>query len=214
MNEFGISANQVVVLPRPAEKKKAVYCKESEVIMKRFFKIYKDKMSPKIVMFRDNANFFPKVCDSLINERLLEKSVEYPAAIHQHLSPNDNTLHGEAKSTWRHSTHYEREGVKDVESSLCLLSLLGGFKPETVGNRFQKNFLLDKLTKNITQKECEELIANSSGVNEARKEFFANTKRVYDQWVSGKTSRRFPKQPTPPSMLPSNLDGDYWTIFE
>jgi hypothetical protein len=46
------------------------------------------------------------------------KHVPYPAPVHQHLSPNDNRLHGTAKARWRNS------GVDfqdDVESSLLLL---------------------------------------------------------------------------------------------
>ena len=138
--------------------------------------------------------------------------MEYPSAIHQHLSPNDNTLHGAA--TWRNSIYYEGKHVTDVESSLCLLSQLGSFEPKVVKCRFQKNFLLDKLNKNITKEECRGLIGNSKQINKAQKEFFANAKCIYEKWASEKTSRRFQKQPLSPSMLYGNLDGDYWTIFE
>ena len=115
MDVFGISAKQVVVLPRSAGKKKAVYCKESEVIINRFFQIYKKQISRKTVMFHDSAKFFDTVCGSLINEGLLGQNVEYPSAIHQHLSPNDNILHGAAKATWRNSIYYEGKHVTVVE---------------------------------------------------------------------------------------------------
>ena len=156
MDVFGISAKQVVVLPRSAGKKKAVYCKEFEVIINRFFQIYKKQISRKTVMFHDSAKFFDTVCGSLINEGLLGQNVEYPSAIHQHLSPNDNILHGAAKATWRNSIYYEGKHVTVVESSLCLLSQLGSFEPKVVKGRFQKNSLLDKLNKNITKEESED----------------------------------------------------------
>lgn len=210
MEEFGIEATQVVVLPRPAGKRKAVYCKESAIIVKRFFEIYKEEMSKSIVMFHDCANFLSSVCDSLIDEGLLGENVEYPAAIHQYLSPNDNTLHGAAKSIWRNSEHYEGDQVTDVRSSLYLLSQLGRFEPKVVSGRFQKNFFLDKLMTNITKDECRELIGNSGEVNKERREFFDKTKDVYEKWVSGKTSRRYARQPVPHSMIPGDLDGEYW----
>ena len=125
MDGFGISAKQVVVLPRSAGKKKAVYCKESEVIINRFFQIYKKQISRKTVMFHDSAKFFDTVCGSLINEGLLGQNVEYPSAIHQHLSPNDNILHGAAKATWRNSIYYEGKHVEPAQENWSFDSFHG-----------------------------------------------------------------------------------------
>ena len=57
MDGFGISAKQVVVLPHSARKKKAVYCKQSEVIINRFFQIYKNRYRVKPSCFMTGPNF-------------------------------------------------------------------------------------------------------------------------------------------------------------
>src|SRR5580704_9711337 len=65
-------------------------------------------------------------CGSAFGSGVLEalgfsRHAQYPPAVHQYLSPNDNNLHGAAKQLWRQSGVDFRD---DVSSSLLLLKLL------------------------------------------------------------------------------------------
>ena len=78
----------------------------------------------------------------------------YPAPVHQHLSPNDNRLHGTAKARWRNS------GVDfedDVESSLLLLSHLDVELVAHGAMWFRRNILVPTAT------SARELLRGRSG---------------------------------------------------
>ena len=113
---FGIDAQRIIYLGAEQNETRR-YVSESAELLRCFFALY--PIPPKVVVFSDNGkSFFPGRVSAL--ESLgFAKHVPYPAPVHQHLSPNDNRLHGTAKAKWRN------RGVDfkdDVESSLLLLS--------------------------------------------------------------------------------------------
>lgn len=101
------------------KKETRTYASESADLLHQFFSIY--RVRRKGVVFSDNgAAFFPGGVSAL--EALgFAKHVAYPAPVHQYLSPNDNRLHGSAKTQWRNSGVDFKD---DVESSLNLLYYL------------------------------------------------------------------------------------------
>ena len=112
---YGIDAKRVIYIGSEKNETRT-YASESADLLRRFFEIY--RVRSKGVVFSDNGTaFFPGGVSAL--ETIgFEKHVSYPAPVHQHLSPNDNRLHGTAKARWRSSGVDFKD---DVESSLMLM---------------------------------------------------------------------------------------------
>ncbi len=148
---YGIEAKRVIYIG--AEKNETrTYASESADLLGRFFTLYRIRC--KGVVFSDNgAAFFPGGVSAL--EALgFVKHVAYPAPVHQHLSPNDNRLHGTAKTKWRNG----RVDLKDdVESSLSLLSHLDADLKAHSATWFKRNIL------SLTAESARELIRGRSG---------------------------------------------------
>lgn len=148
---LGIQAKRVIYIG--AEKNETrLYASESAELLHRFFALY--QIPPNVVVFSDNGkSFFPGGVSAL--ESLgFAKHVSYPAPVHQHLSPNDNRLHGTAKARWRNS------GVDfedDVASSLRLLGYLDADLAAHGVTWFKRNIL------DLTAKSARELIRGKSG---------------------------------------------------
>ena len=78
---------------------KRTYVSESAELLRRFFAKY--EVEDGCVALSDNGNsLFPKG-QSILLDLGFDLHVPYPAAVHQYLSPNDNHLHGTAKTQWR-----------------------------------------------------------------------------------------------------------------
>ena len=60
--------------------------------------------------------------------------VEYPSAVHQYLSPNDNKVHG-VKSVW----YQEYEELDDVTRTLRLMQLLDQETEKNGARYFREN---------------------------------------------------------------------------
>lgn len=148
---FGITAKRVIYIG--AEKNETrLYASESAELLHRFFALY--QIPPNVVVFSDNGkSFFPGGVSAL--ESLgFAKHVSYPAPVHQHLSPNDNRLHGTAKARWRNSGVDFKD---DVESSLLLLGYLDVDLAAHGATWFKRNIL------DLTAKSARELIRGKSG---------------------------------------------------
>ena len=148
---FGINAKRIIYIG--AEKNETrIYASESAEFLRRFFALY--EIPPNVVVFSDNGkSFFPGGVSAL--ESLgFAKHVSYPAPVHQHLSPNDNRLHGTAKAKWRNSGVDFKD---DVESSLLLLSHLDVDLVAHAATWFKRNIL------DLTAKSARELIRGRSG---------------------------------------------------
>ncbi len=148
---FDIEAKRVIYIG--AEKNETrLYTSESAELLHRFFALY--PIPPNVVVFSDNGkSFFPGGVSAL--ESLgFAKHVSYPAPVHQHLSPNDNRLHGTAKARWRNSGVDFKD---DVESSLLLLGYLDADLAAHGVTWFKRNIL------DLTAKSARELIRGKSG---------------------------------------------------
>jgi transposase len=148
---FGIDARRVISIG--AEKNETrIYASESAELLRRFFALY--QIPPNVVVFSDHGkSFFPGGV-SVLESLGFAKHVSYPAPVHQHLSPNDNRLHGTAKARWRTSGVDFKD---DVESSLLLLSYLDVDLVAHGATWFKRNIL------DLTAKSARELIRGRSG---------------------------------------------------
>jgi len=128
------------------------YAAESAELLRRFFALY--RVRRKGVIFSDNGSaFFPGGASAL--EALgFVKHVSYPAPVHQHLSPNDNRLHGTAKAQWRTSGVDFKD---DVESSIMWLSHLDADLKAHGATWFERNIL------DLTAESARELLRGRSG---------------------------------------------------
>lgn len=148
---YGIDAKRVIYIGNEKNETRT-YASESADILRRFFEIY--RVRSKGVVFSDNgAAFFPGGVSAL--ETLgFERHVSYPAPVHQHLSPNDNRLHGTAKARWRSSGVDFKD---DVESSLMLMHYLDTDIKSHAKTWFQRNIL------ELTAESAREQIRGRSG---------------------------------------------------
>ena len=148
---FGIDARRVIYIGADKTESR-LYASESTDLLRRFFALY--QIPQNVVVFSDNGkSFFPGGVSAL--ESLgFAKHVSYPAPVHQHLSPNDNRLHGAAKASWRNSGVNFKD---DVESSLRLLNHLDVALAAHGATWFEQNIL------KLTIESARELIRGRSG---------------------------------------------------
>lgn len=148
---YGVEAKRVIYIGSEKNETRT-YASESADLLRRFFGLY--RVRRKGVVFSDNGSaFFPGGVSAL--EALgFAKHVSYPAPVHQHLSPNDNRLHGAAKARWRNSGVDFKD---DVESSLRLLNDLDATLDAHGATWFERNIL------DLTAESARELIRGRSG---------------------------------------------------
>jgi transposase len=151
LKRLGIDAGRAVYMG--AEKGETrTYASESFELLHRFFALY--QVPRNVVVFSDNGRaFFPGGVSALESVGFA-KHVPYPAPVHQHLSPNDNRLHGTAKASWRNSGVDFKD---DVESSLLLLNHLDVDLAAHGATWFRRNIL------NLTAESARELLRGRSG---------------------------------------------------
>ena len=109
------------------------FVQESDDLLRRFF-AYND-IPKETMVLSDCGNAFGS---GVLEDLGFSRHAQYPPAVHQYLSPNDNNLHGAAKQLWRQSRVDFRD---DVSSSLLLLNLLD---KQTVAHSkfwFERNML-------------------------------------------------------------------------
>lgn len=148
---YSIDAKRVIYIGNEKNETRT-YASESADILRRFFEIY--RVRSKGVVFSDNgAAFFPGGV-SVLETLGFERHVSYPAPVHQHLSPNDNRLHGTAKARWRSSGVDFKD---DVESSLMLMHYLDTDIKNHAKTWFQRNIL------ELTAESAREQIRGRSG---------------------------------------------------
>lgn len=149
---YGIDAKRVIYIG--SQKNEArVYATESAELLRRFFEIY--QIRTKGVIFSDNGKAFFPGGKSTLEALGFKRHLSYPAPVHQHLSPNDNRLHGTAKTRWRNSGVDFKD---DVESSLMLLNYLDSDIRKHTKAWFKRNIL------ELTAESAKELIRGRSGL--------------------------------------------------
>jgi transposase len=148
---LGIDAKRVIYIGAENNETR-LYASESAELLRRFFALYQIPLD--VVVFSDNGKSFFAGGVSVLESLGFAKHVSYPAPVHQHLSPNDNRLHGTAKARWRNSGVDFRD---DVESSLLLLSHLDVELAAHGATWFKRNIL------DLSAKSARELIRGRSG---------------------------------------------------
>ncbi len=147
----GIEAKRIIYIGTEKNETRT-YASESTEFLRRFFALY--QVRRKGVVFSDNGTAFFPGGASVLEALGFVKHVSYPAPVHQHLSPNDNRLHGTAKTKWRTSGVDIKD---DVESSLMLLSHLDADIEAHGATWFERNIL------NLTAESARELLRGRSG---------------------------------------------------
>jgi transposase len=148
---YGIDAKRVIYIGTE-KNETSIYASESAGLLRHFFELYRIPLN--VVVFSDNGkSFFPGGV-SVLESLGFAKHVAYPAPVHQHLSPNDNRLHGAAKARWRNSGVDFKD---DVESSLLLLSYLDVEFTAHGATWFKRNIV------DLTAESARKLIRGISG---------------------------------------------------
>ena len=151
LSRYGIEAKRIVYVGAETNEGR-IYASESADILRRFFALY--RVRKKGIVFSDHgAAFFPGGV-SVLKTLGFTKHVAYPSPVHQYLSPNDNRLHGAAKTKWRNSGVDFRD---DVDSSLKLLRCLDEELVAYSTTWFDRNIL------DLTAESARELIRGRSG---------------------------------------------------
>lgn len=151
LSRYGIEAKRIVYVGAETNEGR-IYASESADILRRFFALY--RVRKKGIVFSDHgAAFFPGGV-SVLKTLGFTKHVAYPSPAHQYLSPNDNRLHGAAKTKWRNSGVDFRD---DVDSSLKLLRCLDEELVAHSATWFDRNIL------DLTAESARELIRGRSG---------------------------------------------------
>lgn len=114
------------------------FVQESDGLLKSFFRYYEVPEETLILSDCGNA-----LGGGVLEDLGFSRHGQYPPAVHQYLSPNDNNLHGSAKQLWRQS---EVDFRDDVSSSLLLLQHLDEQTTAHSRSWFDRNML--KLTEN------------------------------------------------------------------
>lgn len=148
---YGIDSKRIIYIGSENNESR-VYATESAELLHRFFALY--RVRTKGVIFSDNGKAFFPGGKSVLEALGFKKHVSYPAPVHQHLSPNDNRLHGAAKTRWRNS---DVDFKDDVESSLMLLNYLDSDIKKHAKTWFKRNIL------ELTAESAKELIRGRSG---------------------------------------------------
>jgi transposase len=142
------------------------FVQESSDLLKSFFTYY--RVPEGSVALSDYGSAFS---GGVLDALGFSRHVQYPPAVHQYLSPNDNNLHGAAKQLWRQS------GVDfcdDVSSSLLLLQRLDAQTVAHSRSWFEHNML------NLTEDGAASLI---SGAGERASDLSRERIRAYRAFV-------------------------------
>ena len=151
-----INPNRIVYVGE-LKKERRSYVSESADILRQFFGLY--QVPSNCIVLSDNGNSFMENGESVLEKIGFKTHLQYPAAVHQFLSPNDNKLHGAAKQKWR---NMGLDFSDDVASSIALLSCLDASSKD-VSMWFDANLQLssrvpkmEKVQKTIGNQKIEE----------------------------------------------------------
>ena len=173
-----------------------VYVSESADLLRLFFEDF--KVPDDCVVLSDNGNSFFDEGEDVLLELGFSKHVQYPAAVHQYFSPNDNRLHGAAKQKWRNS---QIDFSDDVTACCSLLHFLNESISE-VPTWFDSNM---QLGSSATDRGAVESMIKGPTANKSK--FHRKCLREFRSWQYGDARGGIPDAP---KGLESGLDGVYW----
>lgn len=133
LRQYGIHKSRIIFLPSAGK----VFPGEKPEYMEEIL----DKYDwPCDFFLSDGGNGYKRKSKSIIESGGLNHVV-FPAAVHQHLSPNDRHLHGRVKGPWRSGNP---DWSDDLNSTLHLLYLLDQVHAVEVKKYFVDNFFVGK----------------------------------------------------------------------
>ncbi len=184
-------------------KESRTFVREYDDMVCDFVELHKETLqSQEVIFFSDNGSAFKNANGSVIEQMGYANHVFYPACVHQYLSPNDNKLHGAAKSKW-HEMPISFDD--DVESSIALMKSLDDVPQDATRSWWVSNFFLssgivrdDRVRRAIFDAE-----SKWSGLYEA-------CIHEYESWFAHE-ERLGEEQEGTPKRVNAGLDGPYWS---
>ena len=173
-----------------------MYVSECADLVEVFFGLYgESEVWKDVVAFTNHGASFQRDGLSILDVIGFHKHVLYPPPVHQYLSPNDNRLHGTAKTAWRAA----RVDLKDdVKACLLLLNLLDRDIAAHGKEWFDRNMHC------LTEQGAKELISGAGRqYSHLSKERLRNYRLFANQDPRG-NQQRIPKE------LRDELDGRFW----
>ena len=193
--QYEIDSDQIIYVGT-AKSEKRVYVPESAELLRLFFENL--EIPDGCVVFSDNGHSFFDEGNDVLLELGFAKHVQYPAAVHQYISPNDNRLHGAAKIKWR---NVRIDYSDDVTACCSLLHFLNESISE-VPTWFDSNMQLG--TKTTDLGAVERMI---KGPSSKESKFHRKCLREFRTFQYGDARGSIPDAP---KGLDSGLDGLYW----
>ena len=184
-------------------KESRTFVREYNDMVRDFLEFHKETLnSEEVIFFSDNGNAFRNDGGSIIEQMGYGNHVYYPPCVHQYLSPNDNKLHGAAKSKWRSMPIPFDD---DVESSIALMKCLDDVPKEAITKWWANNLFLSNgiVREEQVKRVIFEAESKWSGLHEA-------CINEYEEWLA-RDSRLLEERDGTPSRRNSGLDGQYWS---
>ena len=177
------------------------YVAESADLIKRFMEFYKIKENVHILF--DGGRSYKVQKENIFDILGYKHHLEYPSAVHQYISPNDNCWHGVAKRKW---TNMSLDWSDDVLSTVTLLQLLDNVDSSTIRGYFLKNMLSCK-----DEADVLEVIAPLTKKIFSENVFYRSALHKY--WTLYNPSKLAESSigGDYPISLESTFDGTYWT---
>jgi transposase len=170
------------------------YCAESPELLSLFFKYHGNVIGGNAIS--DNGNSFSEG----LQQFGFAKYQQYPAAVHQYLSPNDNRFHAEGKIPWRNDKTINFKD--DVDSSLALMWYFDKVPSKNIKGYFTKNFQIDN--PEVTNEAAKSIMEKNKFMDH---DWFQDCEEKYLMYI-GKDARG--KISQVPQGLESTMDGKYW----
>lgn len=138
LNFYDLDPDQIVYLGKKVREKRT-FVTESAELVKHYFAA--NPPPPNTLIFSDNGRCFVERGFSIFPQLNFNAHSNYPACVHQYISPNDNHLHGECKTKWRENMSDFHD---DVQSTLYLLHCIDTCPAVKIQKWWDNNLLLPK----------------------------------------------------------------------
>jgi hypothetical protein len=194
--EYGIDINRIRYAGKTVRegKQRAFYAAECNQFVQDFLVLYEPQVDR---LFTDGGASFSIGAES-VPELFGYAHSEYPADVHQYLSPNDNKLHGIAKQVWR---NMGLDLTDDVRSTLALMHCLDSVPPASNLSNIRRNFLMDEVG---DLSDAASIIV--AGGKTAKTDYHRTCFDLYDEVVNGVIKQ----VPEHARQLACKLDGVKW----
>ena len=186
--KYKIDKSRVVFVPQQPGKKAKSIVPATKARVADFFSHY--EIEKGAIILSDGGDEFAN-----LEELGFARHIYYPGPVHQHLSPNDNKLHGDAKRRWR------SKKIDFKDDAEALISLLH-FTDEAhagVESWFEANLQVNSMS--LSKEQVANLIR---GGRPDKLTYYQECRRFY-RYTAGLDPRGEYKD-----RLPDELDGVFW----